>query len=92
MVVLVFVYNKYLAKRIDLYETDKQTMNYYACSADLTTLKKELDWLKEVDSRALQTSLRDLESAYQNFFRRVKNGEKAGFPRFKKQERQSQVL
>lgn len=78
-----FVYNKYLAKRIDLYETDKQTMNYYACSADLTTLKKELDWLKEVDSRALQTSLRDLESAYQNFFRRVKNGEKAGFPRFK---------
>jgi len=31
----------------------------------------------------LQSSLKDLESAYQNFFRRVKHGENPGFPKFK---------
>lgn len=78
-----FVYNHYLAKRKEAYEQSKQTLNYCACSADLTGLKKELIWLKEVDAVALQSSLKDLDIAYQNFFRRVKKGEKPGFPRFK---------
>lgn len=78
-----FVFNKYLSKRIEAYQTDKQTINYNACSADLTQLKKELEWLKEVDAVALQSSLKDLDTAYQNFFRRVKKGEKPGFPHFK---------
>lgn len=78
-----FVFNRYLAKRIEAYKSNKQTINYNACSADLTVLKKELAWLKEVDAVALQSSLKDLDFAYQNFFRRVKKGEKPGFPRFK---------
>ena len=66
-------------------------MNYYECAKDMTSLKKELSWLKEVDATALQSSIRDLDTAYQNFFRRVKNGEKPGFPKFKskKSRRQS---
>jgi len=44
----------------------------------------QFEWLKEVDSISLQQVLRDLDKAYQNFFRRVKNGEKElGFPKFK---------
>lgn len=78
-----FVYNHYLLKRINLYQTDKSTLNYNACSADLTKLKSEILWLKEVDKFALQTSIKALDTAYQNFFRRVKKGEKPGFPRFK---------
>lgn len=78
-----FVYNYYLAKRIDAYKSDKTTLGYKACSADMTALKKQLPWLGEVDSIALQSSLRDLDTAYQNFFRRVKQGEKPGFPCFK---------
>ena len=78
-----FVYNNYLAKRIDLYKTEQKTMNYNACSADLTILKKEKEWLKEIDKFALQNSLKDLDRAYQNFFRRVKQGETPGFPKFK---------
>ena len=78
-----FVFNRYLAKRIELYKSDKSTLNYNACSADMTTLKSELEWLKEVDSMALQSSVKDLDVAYQNFFRRVKQGETPGFPRFK---------
>ena len=41
-------------------------------------LKSELVWLKEVDSTALQSSLKDLDSAYQKFFK-----EHSGFPKFK---------
>lgn len=78
-----FVYNYYLAKRREVYETDGKTLNYNACSADMTVLKRELEWLREVDATALQSSLRDLDIAYQNFFRRVRFGEKPGYPRFK---------
>lgn len=73
-----FVYNKYLAKRIELYENNKETYSYKQCSSDLTNLKKELIWLKEVDSTSLQSSLKDLETAYKKFFK-----EKSGFPKFK---------
>lgn len=49
----------------------------------MTQLKKSLEWLREVDVTALRNSLRDLDAAYQNFFRRVKSGEVTGFPKFK---------
>ena len=67
-----FVYNKYLAKKIELYENNKETYSYKQCSSDLTNLKKELLWLKEVDSTSLQSSLKDLETAYKKFFKEKK--------------------
>ncbi|HBG8061647.1 TPA: helix-turn-helix domain-containing protein, partial [Clostridioides difficile] len=73
-----FVYNKYLAKRIDVYKNDKETFTYKQCSSDLTNLKKELKWLKEPDKFSLQNALKDLENAYNKFFKK-----KAGFPKFK---------
>jgi putative transposase len=79
-----FVYNHYLAKRIDLYKSEKKSMNYNACSADLTNLKQEKKWLKEIDKFALQNALKDLNKAYENFFREIKKGNKdQGFPKFK---------
>ena len=79
-----FVFNRYLDKRIKLYEEAKKSMGYNACANDLTTIKDEYPWLREVDSTALQSSLKDLDAAYKNFFRRVKQGDaKAGFPSFK---------
>ncbi len=78
-----FVYNRFLAKRKELYETEKKTLSYNACSAELTSLKDELNWLREVDSVALQSTLKNLDEAYKNFFRRVKQGETPGYPQFK---------
>ena len=78
-----YVYNHYLALRKAKYEVDKSTMNYCDCAKDLTLLKKENEWLKEVDSVALQQSLRNLDTAFQNFFRRAKGKEKPGYPKFK---------
>ena len=73
-----FVYNWYLAKRIETYKKDKITLSYAQCSKDLTQLKTKLEWLKEVDSTALQSSLKDLDFAYQKFFK-----DHTGFPKFK---------
>ena len=73
-----FVYNKYLAIRTEMYKEDKKIFSYVQCSKDLKNLKSDLDWLREVDSTALQSSLKDLDSAYQKFFK-----EHAGYPKFK---------
>lgn len=80
-----FVFNHYLAERIETYKNNKKCLNYFEQNKDLTSLKRQEEtmWLKEVDKWALQNSLRDLDVAYKNFFRRVKNGEKPGFPKFK---------
>ena len=56
-----FVFNHFLAERIELYrETGKSTSEYQQ-SKSLTKLKKSLEWLREVDATALQSSLHDLE-------------------------------
>ena len=78
-----FVFNHYLAMRREAWEQRKETMNYVFCANDMTRLKKTLEWLCEVDSTALQSSVRDLDTAYQNFFRRVKQGCNPGYPCFK---------
>jgi putative transposase len=82
-----FVYNRYRALRETTYQETGQGMSYHDCARDLTRLKREpeYDWLKEADSQAMQQSLRDLDTAYQNFFK----GHNP-YPRFKsKYDRQS---
>ena len=73
-----FVYNHYLDKRKKMYEDKKETFTYVQCANDMKKLKSELEWLKEVDSTALQSSLQDLDRAYQKFFK-----EHSGYPKFK---------
>ena len=79
-----FVFNHFLAKSIEDYQSFGKSNSYNQNSKELTYLKKELTWLAEVDSWATQNALRDLDAAYQNFFRRVKQGQEPGFPKFKK--------
>ena len=79
-----FVYNYFLAMKIELYKTEEKTLSYNQCSKILTELKKEKEWLKEVDKFSLQNSLKNLDKAYQNFFRELKkNNQSQGFPKFK---------
>jgi len=80
-----FVYNYYLNKRIEMYQNEGKTLNYKDCANDLTEFKQQYDWLKDVDSIALQQALKDLDTAYQNFFN---NGK--GFPKFKSKKNPKQ--
>lgn len=73
-----FVFNHFLAERKCLWEEEKETLGFNQCCLNLTQLKKGLPWLKEVDSTSLQATLKDLDFAYQKFFK-----EKKGFPNFK---------
>lgn len=82
-----FAYNRFLALRKELYATERQSLNYNGCSQILTLLKKEIEWLQEVDKFALQNSLKALETAYKNFFgdlKKPKAKRRFGFPKFKK--------
>jgi putative transposase len=75
-----FIYNYFLNERKHEYETNKNSINYYDNAKSLTELKKQdnYSWLKEINSQSLQDSLKNLETAYKNFFRFKK-----GFPKFK---------
>ena len=80
-----FVYNRYLTIRKETYQQTGKSLSYNACSKDMTKLKHQTDtiWLSEVDSTALQSSLNNLDKAYQNFFNKVRKGEKSGYPKYK---------
>ena len=78
-----FVYNHFLQVRKESWETEKKSVSFYDCSRGIPPLKQEYEWLKEVDAHALIYSLRFLDSAFQNFFRGIKQGQKIGYPKFK---------
>ncbi|MBF4500708.1 transposase [Savagea sp. SN6] len=80
-----FVYNYFLAKWKDAYEETGKGLTYTTCSSQLTQLKKELEWLKEVDSIALQSSLKNLADAYSRFFKKQNKA-----PRFKSKKNRVQ--
>lgn len=80
-----FVYNQLLAKKIELYKNEGKSLSKTDCNNYCNReLKKEYLWLKEVDKFALTNSIYNLDNAYQNFFKRLKQGSgELGFPKFK---------
>lgn len=84
-----FVWNWALNRRIEHYQVAKKTLKFEALCLELTELKRQekTAWLRLMNAQSLQQALRDLESAYQNFFRRIRNSKKCGFPKFKSKHR-----
>ncbi len=81
------LYNKMLKQRIDIYKRKKVSLNYYHQSKQLPLIKENKSEYKELHSQVLQKVLKTLDLAFQGFFRRLKKGEKPGFPRFKGKNR-----
>lgn len=69
-----FIYNRMLSDKIEYYKDTKQKLNNTPAQ-----YKKEFEWLKEVDSLALANAQMNLQTAYNNFFKRPE----VGFPKFK---------
>lgn len=78
-----FVYNYFLAQRISEYNTSGKSITRFQQDKSLTLLKQQIEWLQEPDKCARQNALKDLDTAYKNFFRSVKSNGKVGFPQFK---------
>src|SRR5262245_34488948 len=80
------IYNAALAERISCYQITGASLGYKEQSRHLTEARA----LHEVKShlRTIQEdALERVDEAFKGFFRRVKNGEKPGFPRFKGKDR-----
>ena len=76
-----YIYNFFLNLKQRLYEYRNISLSYNHMSKILTELKKHKLWLKEVDKWSLQNAIKDLDSAYQMFFKGK------GFPKFKSKKR-----
>ncbi|EGG5339258.1 RNA-guided endonuclease InsQ/TnpB family protein, partial [Escherichia coli] len=76
-----FVFNRALARQNENHEVGNKYIPYGKMASWLVEWKNatETQWLKDAPSQPLQQSLKDLERAYKNFFRK-----RAAFPRFKK--------
>jgi len=77
------LYNSALAERKAAYETDKRTVGYQEQSAHLKTTRKENPYLALANFSSCQRTLKRLDRAFAAFFRRIKNGETPGYPRFR---------
>ena len=81
-----FVYNHCLGIKKDLWKNEKKSISMSELSKHITDLKKypEYEWLKKSDSIALQQSLRDLDSAFQRFFKK-----QSKYPKFHNKHRKN---
>lgn len=74
-----FLYNLALETKIGAYSLYQKNISRYDLQVQLKDLKSECEWLKEINSQSLQSSLMNLEAAYSKFFKGLSN-----FPKFKK--------
>ena len=78
-----WVYNETLATRKNNWEQSGQTLSLYQTNKLLTLWKREHLELKGVFSQVLQNAQERVDLAFRSFFRRLKAGEKPGYPRFR---------
>lgn len=87
------IFNHYLNEQQERFKNKEKHLSNYDINKDITKLKDAKEWLREVDSIALQMAAEDLSVAYENFFKSVtgkRKGPKIALPKFKtKHSRQS---
>ena len=81
------LYNAALQERRDAWKYQHKSLNYYDQANELKELRREIPEIAQLNYSATQDMLRRLDKSFKAFFRRVKAGEKAGFPRFKGYDR-----
>lgn len=77
------VYNSLLHGRTVLYETTGKSPSWAQQSREVTSWKPNHAELSTINAQVLQNVVRRVDLAFQAFFRRVKAGEKPGYPRLK---------
>lgn len=81
------LYNAALEEKRTAYEKQGVSLNCAAQQHELSEVKEQRPEFAAIYSQVLQDALKRLHRAYDGFFRRVKAGEKPGFPRFKSRDR-----
>ena len=82
-----WAYNKALETRKNAWKQEQRSVSRYDTMKMLPSWKMEHEWLKQGHAQAMQEALTRLDLAFQAFFRRVKAGQKPGYPRFRGRNR-----
>jgi len=85
------LYNTCLEQRKSAYESEKRSIKYTEQSAWFKEQRVTNDYFARINFSSAQATMRRLDKAFQAFFRRVKSGEKPGYPRFKGYDRFSSI-
>lgn len=78
-----WLFNHFLAERKEAWEKEQRSINYHSQATSLPALKEQRPSLANVHSQVLQNVAVRIDLAFKAFFRRVKAGEKPGYPRFR---------
>ena len=81
------LYNSALEQRKAYYQMRRKSLGYTQQAAELADIKAAFPAYQDVHSQVLQDVLRRLDKAFAAFFRRIRTGEKPGYPRFQGQGR-----
>lgn len=82
-----WLYNYLLAERKEEWEKNKKSVNYHEQATSLPPLKAQRPALATVHSQVLQNVAVRIDLAIKAFFRRLRDGQKPGYPRFRGQGR-----
>lgn len=78
-----WLYNHFLEQRKNAWESEKKSLSRYDQSNALKQLKQEHLFLTDIFSQVLQNISTRIDLAYRAFFKRLKSGDKPGYPRFR---------
>lgn len=81
------LYNAALEERISAWRLARKSISYLAQCKSLTEIRADHPEYRTLNAQSAQVTLKRLDEAFAHFFRRVKNGETPGFPRFKSRDR-----
>ena len=81
------LYNAALEERIDAYAKKRISISFADQCKSLTLIRHAHREYLAVNAQSAQVTLKRLDQAFKHFFRRVKQGDNPGFPRFKSRDR-----
>lgn len=79
-----FIYNLALETKIRVWECSGKSLSAFDLMLQLTQIKKDYPWMREVNSQALESSIKNVDQAFKKFF----TGN--GFPKFKRKNKAHQ--
>ena len=81
------LYNSALQERRDAWALERKSISYFDQSAQMAEIRVVREDVAAVNAQALENVLKRVHLAFGAFFRRIKNGEKPGYPRFRSRQR-----
>jgi putative transposase len=87
LALLCELYNAALQERRDAYRINRLSISYKAQANQLPEIKEARPEFALIHSQVTQNALKRIEFAFDNFFRRVREGQKPGYPRFRSSSR-----